>query len=486
MVFYGLSALVALVFTFLNATMMAIVLDLEGGRAITWYVLAEGAMLLGLGIGAVSPSGRKVIRLLLGWKSLAAPPDEPLVVYPALVNVLRNIVPVSAVAVLVCELPAVLVAQTWSDRNVATWVLMLGISLTVAGAALFIFLLIEIVLRPLLTRLRESTPPEWDPPQASLSLRTRIVVAVPIMTVLSGYYAVGLTSDASDETRFTLGIFAAIIWSLSVGLLLAGTFSQSLTEPVDDLVQATEQVERGNLEIRVRSVSGDEVGVLSARFNEMVTGLRTAQSELAASRARVVAAADAERRRFERDVHDGAQQELVLLRLKLSATKRMVSDMPAALAAIEELEGDSKRALDELRDLAHGLYPAALEEEGVAAALAEAGRRSAHTVRVTVKGVGRHPRELEAAVYFTCLEALQNATKHAGDDATVTIELAEADGMLRVVVADDGAGFDASTRNGSHGLQNMADRLGALGGTLTIGSTPGDGTRITGSVPIRR
>ncbi len=100
------------------------------------------------------------------------------------------------------------------------------------------------------------------------------------------------------------------------------------------------------------------------------------------------------------------------------------------------------------------------------------------------EGAGRHPPEIEAAVYFCCLEALQNVAKHAGEDATATVRLSQDDGELRFEVTDDGRGFDAASANGSAGLQNMADRIGALGGELRVESSPGSGTTVAGSVPL--
>jgi signal transduction histidine kinase len=152
---------------------------------------------------------------------------------------------------------------------------------------------------------------------------------------------------------------------------------------------------------------------------------------------------------------------------------------------VADTREDLARALAELRDLAHGIYPAALENDGLVTALAEVAERSPIPAVVEANGTGRYPREIEAAVYFCCLEALQNAAKHAGDGAAATIQLHEQNGRLTFTVADDGRGFDAPAAASHGGLQNMADRIGALGGTLTVTSSPGDGTTVTATIPAR-
>ena len=149
-----------------------------------------------------------------------------------------------------------------------------------------------------------------------------------------------------------------------------------------------------------------------------------------------------------------------------------------------EVRADLARALAELRDLAHGIYPAVLESDGLPAALQAAADRSSMPVTVDADGVGRYAQELEAAVYFCCLEALQNAAKHAGEGATVSVRLSQADGHVQFEVGDDGIGYDVAAIGASSGLQNMADRIGALGGELQIESTPGAGTTVRGCVPM--
>ena len=206
--------------------------------------------------------------------------------------------------------------------------------------------------------------------------------------------------------------------------------------------------------------------------------------EVRASRRRLVEAQDQERRRIERNIHDGAQQQLVALAVKLKLTEAMVERDPVKTRdLIAQLQSETQRALEDLRDLARGIYPPLLADEGLASALRAQARKVPVPVEVSPDGVGRYDHDVEAAVYFCCLEALQNVTKYASAEH-VQIRLSERDGMLTFEVTDDGAGFDPSATNAGTGLQGMADRVEAIGGALQIQSTPGRGTVVRGRVPV--
>jgi signal transduction histidine kinase len=231
-------------------------------------------------------------------------------------------------------------------------------------------------------------------------------------------------------------------------------------------------------------------------FNEMLAGLRERErlrghnveliDELRASRERIVASADAERRRLERDLHDGAQQQLVLTGLKLGLARRQIdTDPETAGTTLDEIRMDLDRALAELRDLAHGIYPAQLQSDGLPGALRDAVDRAAISSQLHCDATGRYPPEVEAAIYFCCLEALQNAAKHAGEGAHATVRLADDGSVIRFEVTDDGPGFDVAEAASSHGIQNMTDRIGALGGELKIESVPGQGTKVLAVVPLK-
>jgi signal transduction histidine kinase len=224
---------------------------------------------------------------------------------------------------------------------------------------------------------------------------------------------------------------------------------------------------------------------LDSALQTTLDALRKQADELRESRARVVASGDAERRRVERNLHDGAQQHLVALAINLRLTRDIVAEDPeGAGEMLGQLAEDVQATIKELRELAHGIYPPLLADNGLGDALRAAASRSPLTVRVAVADeVGRYPAELEAAIYFACMEALQNAAKHA-PGATVDLRLWTESGGLLFSVADDGPGYDAAVARRGHGYINMADRLGAIGGTVRWDSTPGHGSSVSGSVPL--
>jgi signal transduction histidine kinase len=206
--------------------------------------------------------------------------------------------------------------------------------------------------------------------------------------------------------------------------------------------------------------------------------------ELRASQRRIVAAQDAERRRLERNIHDGAQQQLVALSVKSRLARGLAERDPAKSAELlEQIEGELQTALEDLRDLARGIYPPLLADKGLGAALEAQARRSQLPVTVDSDGLGRYPQEVEAAVYFSCLEALQNVAKHA-EASAVSVTLSQSNGHLTFVVADDGSGFDPSVTGYGTGLQGIADRVGALHGDLAVSSRPGGGTKLVGRIEI--
>mgnify|MGYP001223020743 CR=1 FL=1 len=223
---------------------------------------------------------------------------------------------------------------------------------------------------------------------------------------------------------------------------------------------------------------------LDTELQTTLDELRKQADELRQSRSRIVASGDAERRRVERNLHDGAQQHLVAMAVTLRLARDIVADdPPAAAEMLDQLADDVKTTIQELRELAHGIYPPLLADSGLGEALRAAGNRSPLAVRVTTDGIGRYTAEIEAAVYFCCLEALQNAAKHA-PEAHVELRVWEESGGLLFSVSDDGPGFDPAAARGGHGFVNMADRLGAIGGTVRWESHPGSGAQILGSIPL--
>ncbi|MDT5339300.1 MAG: hypothetical protein QOD90_4805 [Mycobacterium sp.] len=203
-------------------------------------------------------------------------------------------------------------------------------------------------------------------------------------------------------------------------------------------------------------------------------------AQLAASRTRLTTAADEERRRIERDLHDGAQQHLVALSVLIGLARNAEHDRyRSLLAEASELVDNS---IVEIRRLAHGIYPPLLVSGGLTEALPVLAARAAVPVRLDVHGLARYPTSTEAALYYCCSEALQNAAKHGGPGTSVTVAANADDGLLNLVISDTGRGFDPATIG--HGLINMTDRLSAIGGTLVIDTARGRGTRITAVVDI--
>jgi signal transduction histidine kinase len=225
------------------------------------------------------------------------------------------------------------------------------------------------------------------------------------------------------------------------------------------------------------------IGDLAGQAGPVLANVQLIE-ELRASRRRIVAAQDERAKKLERDIHDGAQQQLVALAVKQRLLGGLIGrgDVDRARALAEELTADTNDALENLRDLARGIYPPLLADKGLTAALEAQARKAAVPTSVETDGVGRLPQDMESAVYFSCLEALQNVAKYA--DAThARITLSSGSGGLRFSVADDGRGFDPASTDHGTGLQGIADRLAAIGGTLTVTSTPGHGTMVSGVVP---
>jgi len=223
---------------------------------------------------------------------------------------------------------------------------------------------------------------------------------------------------------------------------------------------------------------------LDTALQSSMDELRRQADELRASRARVVASGDAERRRVERNLHDGAQQHLVALAVNLRLTKDVVAEDPEMAAQmLDELGEAVQETIRELRELAHGIYPPLLVDSGLGEALKAVTNRSPLDIELITEGIGRYGGDLEAAVYFCCLEALQNAGKHASS-AHVVVRVWEESGSLLFEVRDDGPGFDVRSAQRGHGYVNMMDRLGAIGGAVRWESEKGHGTAIRGSLPL--
>jgi signal transduction histidine kinase len=278
-----------------------------------------------------------------------------------------------------------------------------------------------------------------------------------------------------------------------------GTYVDSHGAPVsvspDD--KAIAWIERGGMPVAAvlynPDLLGDERFVQAAGAAALIrletaqleADLKASAADLAASRVRLMEMAHAERRRLERDLHDGVQQHLVGLRIKLEMAAHSLKDDPTqgerVLVSVGRQMDD---ILHEVRSLARGIYPSLLTERGLSEALRAAARNS--PIAVEVRGrVRRYPEDVEVAVYFCCLEALQNVAKHAGPDAMATVTLSEDTRELSFEVRDSGVGFNPKTVLSGSGLINMRDRADAVGGTVEVSSRRGRGTSVRGNVPAR-
>jgi signal transduction histidine kinase len=219
------------------------------------------------------------------------------------------------------------------------------------------------------------------------------------------------------------------------------------------------------------------------RNGRLTAELQATIEELRASRRRLVGAQDEERRRIERNLHDGAQQQLVALSIQLGLLDQSADDADSVRQLTPELQKSARAALDDLRALARGIYPPLLADQGLVHALQAQARKTTVPVTIQAEGIQRYPQDVEATVYFCALEALQNIAKYA-DASRAGIGLCCSAGSLQFTVTDDGTGFDTAAARDGTGLQGMADRLAALGGTLHVRSQPGQGTTVSGRLPV--
>ena len=458
---------------------------MSGAELLWGAAINDGAAVVGLGVGAWVVF--RDVATLESWDTAGRPPAEA---SRMLGLVLTS--PVRFANWGVGTYVAVAIPTTFAWIVATVEPLALAIMLCVGGllaAAMVSWVVVvfvaELGTRPLVARICGEFPQARAPDSQGMSLRVKALLPVPVVTLTTGICAAGLAGLFDEPTnQVGTAIVVSLVFTAVFAVILRFALTEAALRPVDDLIEGVEKIASGDLGSRVPITGADELAVLGRAVNEMTERLAAHDAEMRASRARIVAASDESRRNVERDLHDGAQQYLVLLELKLGLLTKAIADDPEASVLAAEIRTDLARALAELRDLAHGIYPAVLESDGLPGALQAAAERSSLPVTIDVDGVDRCRADVEAAVYFCCLEALQNASKHAGADASADVRLSRADGHLRFEVADDGEGYDATAIGPSAGLQNMADRIGALGGELHISSEPGAGTTVRGSVPV--
>ena len=251
------------------------------------------------------------------------------------------------------------------------------------------------------------------------------------------------------------------------GQLIGGIISDAAISQHPELLEAAARVV--SIAVDKRRLEGD---------------LKTARENLSNSRAESAAATETQRRRIERDLHDSLQQELLAVDMRVQLARNLTQDV-ALRDRLTGISEDLALARQNMRDIARGLQPANVLAQGLTPPLAAAAQRAPIPVIFRSRGVGRYPADVEAAIYFCCLEALQNAEKHGGQDTHATIDIIGSDDALSFTVRDAGRGFD-QTRAQGQGLRNMFERMNGIGGWLTIESRAGQGTTISGGIPLRK
>jgi signal transduction histidine kinase len=386
----------------------------------------------------------------------------------------------------------------------------------------------------LIWRLVTGTPPQ----RRALAIGTPIALLFLIFQITFQFLGVvgAPPSDFSEFVRWGIVVARAALWYGFLAALIAAELfakralthlvQQSLQGPSRDELEATLRGQLGDPDLRLVFLRGQDgslrteprravtlishqgaptvaivhdpqlnddpelletagAAVLLAAENAQLEASWTeALQELERSRARLVRAADDERRKFERNLHDSVQQRLISIKIRLEREAEEGGPSESRRERLRMIARSVEDALAEVRQIAHGLYPPLLIASGLPSAIRGVHDHAASPPEIEAVGVGRYPPEIESAVYYCCLEAMQNAMKYGGRDVNVSVALAEENGQLTFRVVDDGPGFAVGEVRGL-GLQSMEDRLGALGGRLTITSTPGGGTTVSGTVPVR-
>jgi signal transduction histidine kinase len=290
-----------------------------------------------------------------------------------------------------------------------------------------------------------------------------------------------MLGDALDDSSLAMALWdsdrSSYVDVYGAPLALSGTSERGITTITENGSPVAALIHDPALETDSEMIEG-----MAATSMMLLDNTRLVE-ELRESRARIVETVDRERRRLEQDLHDGAQQRLVAVQVRIRLLQEQTADEDLA-RQLEAIGVDAEEAIDDLRTLAHGIYPPLLRDRGLADALRSLAMRSPVPIEVTDEGIGRCSAPVEAATYFCSVEAVQNAIKHAGSGAHVTVVVGRARGKVYFSVADDGVGMaDARAGNGM-GLVGMRDRIGAVGGELEVVSSPGVGTTVRGTVPI--
>ena len=448
-----------------------------------------------IGCALASAGLLRSIRPLTAW--LEDPiPDEALRAWEIALRIPQTSVRYNAALAALTTVPVTWVAAVIVpldfDDIFASW---LGLMVAVFVAGATTLFTSQLVIRPILRRT--SAAVDAPPPDSGLTVRRKLLLFLPAIGLVACAGGVVLSLSPGDDVGGTIPtvlLAGAVVLLLGVPVALLLAFST--LQPLDDLTRATERLKRGDFDTRVPALTGDEHGVLARSFNEAMEGLAERQrladdnarllievrdllDEVSASRARIVAASDAERRRVERNIHDGAQQRLVALALQLSLLEEGATDDAQRVLAAKSRE-DLGLALAELRELARGLHPQVLSTGGLEPALRQLAARSPVPVSVDAPSE-RYPDPVESTAYFVVSEALANVAKYA-EASRVEVSAIRRHGSLVVAVSDDGIG--GADADAGSGLAGLADRVAALNGRLTLESAAQAGTTVTAELPL--
>jgi len=472
------------------------------GRAATALFICIPTLFVATAVGVLVT--RRFLRPVIHWRRLVdsdagSGPEfeqaaldslDAVLAFPR-VAVVRN----AAVALLV-GFPGLFVAVHLITRfTLATTVQVLA-EFVMLIAVLMVLTMFEfqLLVRPVIRDILSSTT-AVAPVVMHTSMRFKLLVAVPFLAfgAAVGGAAIAVPAGANVAAGVrseALGGLIGLLFAVPCAVIMA----RSTTVPISELLNATERLKRGDYTTRVPELSADEYGVMARSFNEAMVGLAERQrlaeenerllSEVRASRARIIAASDAERRRIERNIHDGAQQRLVALSLDMAMLEDLAADTdsPELQARLASVAASIRDAHAELRELARGLHPSVLTSDGLAPALRQLAERAPVPVGFDV-GEERYPETIESTAYFVTAEALANMAKYARA-TRADVSVSRRNGSLVLRIADDGVG-GAHPQAGS-GLAGLADRVAAVEGTFAIDSPAGRGTRLLVELPLHR
>ncbi len=348
------------------------------------------------------------------------------------------------------------------------------------GAGAFYLMIFELALLPIAREVARELPPDFAE-KSPVTGRRRLTLLNTAITFTVGCEAAGLSVGLVGMERSWVVVLVTVglVWTY-VGMMLS-LVSAGVTRRVDELADALNGVARGAVPMRILPTSGDEFDDAGRAFNSMVDLLEGHDEELRASRTRLVAVADATRRHIERDLHDGAQQNLALLSMQLGQLGAGCARLPELADRVQVIRGDLTAVVVEMRALGHGIYPASLEAEGLHSALRAAARESEVMVSLDVAADHRWSHAVESAVYFCCWEVLQRARLEHAADPAVAISIIGGAERATVELAVQPIPSDGHVADLS---QFLEDRLGAVGGTLmtSVGALE---VTFVGEVPTR-